>query len=54
LRFDEFLEARARRWDAARGEHGDLAFVDVDTDDVVARVREARAGDESDVARADD
>jgi hypothetical protein len=45
------LEARFVDGDAARLEHGDLAFVEVETQDIVARVREARAGHESDVAR---
>src|SRR5207245_8186532 len=32
----------------------DLLLIDIDTDDVVAEVGEAGAGDEPDVARADD
>ena len=51
---DELLQARLVDGHLARLQRADLPLVDVHADDVVARVREAGARDEADVARSDD
>ena len=51
---DQLLQARARRWDAARLQQLDLGRVVVHADDLVADFGEAGAGDQTDVAGADD
>ena len=47
---DDFLEARLVDRDLAGLERLDFARVVIDADDVVADFREARAGDETDIA----
>jgi hypothetical protein len=50
----ELREARLEDRNLAALEHRDAAGVDVDARDVVAEIREASAGDQADVAGADD
>src|SRR5262249_41332713 len=51
---DQLLEARLVDGDAALLEHRDLGLVDVDAEDVVAALGEARPGHQTDVAGPDD
>ena len=54
LRLIEIVEAGLVDRDLAAAQRGDPLGVDVDAGDVVAEVREPSAGDEADVAGADD
>ncbi len=51
---DQLIEARLVDRHLARIQPRDLGRVDVDADDLVAGIRQAGAGDEADIARAED
>jgi hypothetical protein len=54
IAIDDLVEARLVDRDLSLLQSLDFLFVDVDADDIVAEVGEARAGNQADVACADD
>jgi hypothetical protein len=50
---DDFFQARFVDGDAAAVQQVDLALVDVEAEHIVAEFRQAGAGDEADIAGAD-